>query len=277
VTPIAADDLGTRNAPARVPERLVSLVPSISELLWWWHLADRVVGVTDWCVAPPRAFGSARRVRGTKNPDLAAIRTLAPDLVVADQEENRAIDVERLREAGLAVHVTRVRGLADLAGTFARLGGALGVRNAAEATATTIARAASTAPPTPPVRAVVGVWRDPRRDGWWVLGADTFGASLLAAAGFRVLPDDPAGRYPVRALDDLVAMAPDVVLLPDEPYAFGPGDVEELRDRGLRVRQVDGTSLWWWGPRTPTAIGDLRRLGRHLRRRRRSGPAGGQP
>jgi ABC-type hemin transport system substrate-binding protein len=85
-----------------------------------------------------------------------------------------------------------------------------------------------------------------------------------------VLPDDPAGRYPVLTLDTLVALAPDVVLLPDEPYPFGPRDVEGLRARGLRVRQVDGTSLWWWGPRTPTAIGDLRRMARHLRRPRRS-------
>jgi ABC-type Fe3+-hydroxamate transport system substrate-binding protein len=106
-----------------------------------------------------------------------------------------------------------------------------------------------------------------------VLGRDTFGASLLAAAGFQVVPDDPKGRYPVRGLDDLVEMAPDVVLLPDEPYPFGPRDREELGDRGLRVRQVDGTGLWWWGPRTPTAIGDLRRLARHLRRRRRTGKA----
>jgi ABC-type Fe3+-hydroxamate transport system substrate-binding protein len=278
MTPTAADDLGTHNALSDAPQRLVSLVPNVSELLWWWHLADRVVGVTDWCVAPPRAFRSARRVRGTKNPDLAAIRALTPDLVIADQEENRAIDVERLRSAGLAVHVTRVRELADLPGTFARLGTALGVPEAAESTATAIARAVAGPPPTPPVRAVVGVWRDQDpRDGWWVLGRDTFGAALLASAGFRVLPDDPGGRYPVRGLEDLIAMAPDVVLLPDEPYAFGPGDVEELRARGVRVRPIDGTSLWWWGPRTPTAIGDLRRLARHLRRRRRPGRAGGQP
>lgn len=273
----AIDDLGTSNPLANPPQRLVSLVPSISELLWWWRLEDRLVGVTDFCVAPPRAFPAARRVRGTKNPDLVAIRALAPDLVVADQEENRAIDVERLRQAGLAVHVTRVRGLTDLTRTFERLGSALGVPDAAEATTTAIAGAASGPPSTPPVRAVVGVWREPRGGGWWVLGTDTFGASLLTTAGFRVLPDDPTGRYPVLPLDDLVALAPDVVLLPDEPYPFGPRDVEELRDRGLRVRQVDGTSLWWWGPRTPTAIGDLRRLARHLRRRRRPGRTGGQP
>jgi ABC-type Fe3+-hydroxamate transport system substrate-binding protein len=277
MTSTGIDDLGTRNDLAGAPQRLVSLVPSSSELLWWWHLADRVVGVTDWCVAPPRAFDAARRVRGTKNPDLTAIRALAPDLIVADQEENRAIDVERLRAEGLAVHVTRVRGLADLPGTFARLGAALGVPNAADATATTIARAVAGTPFDPPVRAVVGVWRERARDDWWVLGHDTFGASLLAAAGFRVLPDDPSGRYPVIGADDLVAMAPDVVLLPDEPYPFGAGDVEELRDRGLRVRQVDGTSLWWWGPRTPTAIGDLRRLARHLRRRNRRAGRGAQP
>lgn len=281
---MTVDDLGAPVPLTGVPERLVSLVPNVSELLWWWRLEHRVVGVTDWCVAPPRAFDAARRVRGTKNPDLAAIRALTPDLVVADQEENRAIDVDRLRAAGLAVHVTRVRRLADLAGTFERLGTALGVADAAQGTVTAIAGATAGTPPTRPVRAVVGVWREPRGGGWWVLGADTYGASLLTAAGFRVLPDDPSGRYPVLPLDDIVALAPDVVLLPDEPYPFGPDDAEELRGRGLRVRQVDGTGLWWWGPRTPTAVGDLRRLARHLRRRRaaasrrREGArVGGQP
>jgi ABC-type Fe3+-hydroxamate transport system substrate-binding protein len=274
MTLVTTDDLGTRTTLPGTPRRLVSLVPSISELLWWWHLADRVVGVTDHCVAPPRAFTSARRVRGTKNPDLAAVRAVEPDLVLADQEENRAVDVQRLRDAGIGVHVTRVRELADLRGTFGRLGAALGVPDAAQGTATTIARAAA-APPASPVRVVVGVWRDPPpRSGWWVLGRDTFGASLLRAAGLQVVPDDPEGRYPVVDLDAIVELAPEVVLLPDEPYAFGGSDADQLRARGLRVRQVDGTSLWWWGPRTPTAIGDLRRLARHLRRRRSRGPSG---
>jgi ABC-type Fe3+-hydroxamate transport system substrate-binding protein len=283
-----ADDLGWHNELPREPARLVSLVPNLSELVWWWHRADRLVGVTDWCTAPPRAFEHARRVRGTKNPDIAAIVELAPDLVLANEEENRELDVARLRDAGIAVHVTRVRGLADLRPSLVRLGEALGVPSAGAGMAMAIARALDQVRRVPrPRRAVCAVWRDAPaevtpaaatsaagapaggRDGWWVLGRDTFGADLLAACGFEVLPADPDGRYPVVALAELRALDPEVVLLPDEPYAFGPDDVAVLRAAGVRTRLVDGTGLWWWGPRTPAAVGELSRLARQLGRRRR--------
>jgi ABC-type Fe3+-hydroxamate transport system substrate-binding protein len=297
-THLVVDDLGWRNELPREPSRVVSLVPNLSELVWWWHRAGRLVGVTDWCTAPPRAFEHARRVRGTKNPDLAAIVELAPDLVLANEEENRELDVARLRDAGVAVHVTRVRALDELGPSLGRLGEALGVPSAGEGTATTIARAIDQVRRVPrPRRAVCAVWRDTPTDagsagagssggpsaggaaaggaaaggraGWWVLGRDTFGADLLAACGFEVVPADPDGRYPVLGLADLRALVPEVVLLPDEPYAFGSTDAEELRAAGLRTRQVDGTGLWWWGPRTPAAVGELSRLARQLGRRRR--------
>lgn len=290
VTRTVVDDLGWSNELPRDPARLVSLVPNLSELVWWWHRADRLVGVTDWCTAPPRAFAHARRVRGTKNPDVAAIVDLAPDLVLANEEENRELDVARLRDAGIAVHVTRVRGLAGLRPSLVRLSEALGVPSAGAGLAMAIARALDQVRRVPrPRRAVCAVWRDApaaatsadatptgSRDGWWVLGRDTFGADLLAACGFEVLPADPDGRYPVVGLDELRALDPEVVLLPDEPYAFGTADVAELRAAGVRTRLLDGTGLWWWGPRTPAAVGELSRLARQLGRRRRragEGPA----
>lgn len=93
MSPTLTDDLGHPVPLGRDPRRIVSLVPNLTETLWWWHLGDRVVGATEWCVAPPHGFPNAVRVRGTKNPDTAAIVDLAPDLVVANQEENRELDV----------------------------------------------------------------------------------------------------------------------------------------------------------------------------------------
>ncbi|MFA9445821.1 helical backbone metal receptor [Egicoccus sp. AB-alg6-2] len=272
------DDLGVSVVVPESPRRLVSLVPSVSELLWWWQLADRLVGVTDWCVAPPSAYAGARRVRGTKNPDVAAIVDLAPDLVVANEEENRELDVQRLRAAGVAVYVTRVRTLDDVIGSLGRLGGAVGAPRAGEGTAQTIRRALDQlrAPPRR-LRAFCPVWRDGVPDDgdagdetWWVLGRDTFGADLLARCGFDVVPDDPTGRYPRHRLGDVAAWDPDVVLLPDEPYAFGPGDRRVFTGWRARTRLLDGTALSWWGPRTPHALGDLSRLARQLTSRRRA-------
>lgn len=271
------DDLGVQVEVPDVPGRVVSLVPSLSEVLWWWHLADAVVGVTDWCVAPPGAFPTARRVRGTKNPDTAAIVGLAPDLVVANEEENRELDVHRLRDAGLAVYVTRVRSVEDAARALTRLGDALGVGRAGEGTAQAIRRAIDQVRvPSRPVRVFCPVWRDgPPTDGaaadetWWALGRDTYGGDLLARCGFEVVPDDPDGRYPRHPLREVAAWDPDVVVLPDEPYAFGPGDREVFASWRARTRLLDGTALSWWGPRTPHALGDLSRLARQLATRRR--------
>ena len=270
------DDLG---ATVAVPEgslRLVSLVPNLSEVLWWWHLADALVGVTEWCVAPPNAFPAASRLRGTKNPDTSAIVGLDPDLVVANEEENRELDVRRLRDAGVAVYVTRVRSVEDAADALGRLGDALGVGRAGEGTGQAIRRALDQVRvPERRLRAFCPVWRDgaPAEgtagdETWWALGRDTYGGDLLARCGFDVLPDDPEGRYPRHTLDQVAAWDPDVVLLPDEPYAFGPTDREVFADWRARTRLLDGTALSWWGPRTPHALGDLSRLARQLTRRR---------
>ncbi|MFP4148821.1 MAG: helical backbone metal receptor [Nitriliruptoraceae bacterium] len=252
------DDLGARVPLAGPPRRLVSLVPNLSELLAHVGLGDRLVAVTEYCVLPADGFPSARRVRGTKNPDVAAIAALAPDLVLANEEENRALDVERLRAAGIAVHVTRVRSLADLPASLARLAEVLDVT---ERVAGLLAELRSL-PPAPRAtgpRVACAVWRDdPRRggdeEGWWLLGRDTYGASVIAAAGGALVPDDPTGRYPRAPLGELRALAPAVVLLPDEPYAFGAVDVAELAAVGLVGVPVDGRALWWWGHRTPSAV-----------------------
>ena len=260
------DDLGAPVGVGTEPRRLVSLVPNLSELLWEWGLADRLVGVTEWCVAPPDGFPGAQRVRGTKNPDVAAIVALEPELVVANEEENRARDVERLRAAGIPVHVTRVRSLAALPGSLRRLGVALGRPEAADGLVAAIERArGALVAPARPRRVVCAVWRDAPAEGgadegWWVLGRDTYGADLLTTVGLEVLPPEPDGRYPRCSFAELAALAPEVLLLPDEPYAFGPADVQELQAAGLDARLVDGTSLWWWGPRTPRALADLAAL-----------------
>jgi ABC-type Fe3+-hydroxamate transport system substrate-binding protein len=271
----SADDLGTVNElPAR-PARIVSLVPNLSEVLWWWHLSPQVVGVTDYCVAPPRAFDHAARVRGTKNPDTAAIVDLEPDLVVASEEENRELDVTRLRDAGVRVHVTKVRTVADARASLERLGEAVGVPAAGVGLSQSIVRALDQLRrPGRTLTTATPIWRDaPQRGGdderWWLIGRDTFAGDLLATCGFAVLPDDDDGRYPTLTLGELAERDPEVVLMPDEPYAFGTADAEVFDRWRARVRRLDGTQLSWWGPRTPHALGDLARTARQLAAPRR--------
>jgi ABC-type Fe3+-hydroxamate transport system substrate-binding protein len=246
--------------PDRV-ERVVSLVPSLTEWLVVAGVGERLVGVTDWCLEPADALAGLPRVRGTKNPDLAAIRRLEPDLVVANAEENRKLDVQRLEAALTAVFVTMpttvagaVAELRDLAAAVGDLPGAA----ALDAEAVAAVADAYHRRPGRRVRYACAVWRDP----WMWLGRRTYAADLLGLAGGEPVLDDPAGRYPRLDPGALAALGPEVVLLPSEPYEFAAADAEEVAATfgGPRVELVDGRALTWYGPRIPAALASFRQL-----------------
>jgi ABC-type Fe3+-hydroxamate transport system substrate-binding protein len=253
-----------RGTPVALPQqvrRVVSLVPSLTEWLVLTGVGERLVGVTDWCVEPAGALDGLARVRGTKNPDLAAIRRLDPDLVVANAEENRKLDVQRLEAGGLAVFVTMpttvagaVAELRDLAAAVGDLPGA----PALDAELVAALAAAYRRPPARRVRYACAVWRDP----WMWLGRRTYAADLLGLAGGEPVLDDPATRYPRIELRAMAAHRPELVLLPSEPYAFGRSDADEVAAGfdGARPELVDGRALTWYGPRIPAALGSFREL-----------------
>jgi ABC-type Fe3+-hydroxamate transport system substrate-binding protein len=225
------------------PQRVVSLVPSLTEALAT-TVPDRLAGATDWCT---HAAGlDVPRVRGTKNPDRAAIAALQPDLVVANQEENRRLDVDRLRAAGIPVWVTVTESVDQALASMRRLfDDVLQVdepRWLSDAT-----EAWSGPPPLPAVRAVVPIWRDP----WMVVGARTFTGDVLARLGLVNAVTDE--RYPRVELADLRA---DVVLLPDEPYLFTADDGPEAFP-GTPTALVSGRLLTWYGPSLVTARTEL--------------------
>ena len=221
--------------------RVVSLVPSATETLL--ALGADVVACTRFCEQP-----SLRHVGGTKNPDVAAIVTLAPDVVVVDVEENRREDADALAAAGLELLVTDVRDLAGAADAVARMAGRVDAA---------VPDAAGW-PPSDPVPATatafVPIWRRP----WMTINADTYGASLLAALGVELVTATAPDRYPTVELD--AVGRPDVVLVPSEPYVFSDAHVADLAASftGARVVRVDGQDLFWWGVRTPGAFARLR-------------------
>ncbi|MFI9627829.1 helical backbone metal receptor [Streptomyces sp. NPDC052042] len=229
--------------------RVVSLVPSLTEAVAV-TAPGRLVGVTDWCTHP--ADLSAARVGGTKNPDVAAILALRPDLVLANEEENRAPDLAALRAGGAEVLVTEIRNLDQ---AFEELERALAAAcDLPRPRWLDEAEAAWAALPQPraPRRAVVPVWRRP----WMVLGRDTFAGDLLSRLGVHNVYGDHAERYPRIPLDRLNAAGADLVVLPDEPYRFTADDGPEAFP-GLPAALVDGRYLTWYGPslaRAPAAL-----------------------
>lgn len=251
------DDLGAAVPVADEPARIVSLVPSLSETLAHWGMGDRLVGVTEWCVEPRGAFDRAVRVRGTKNPDVDRIRALAPTLVLANEEENREIDVRRLRQAGVAVYVTRVRTVPEAAHSLQRLGHVLGGGQAVDTLAGQLHEVSGHAgDQRDAVLTLCPIWRDP----WMVVGRDTFAGDLLARAGARVWHPPGDARYPRVELEAARAAGVGLVLLPDEPYPFGASDLDAFDGWEAALHLVDGAALTWWGPRTPPAHRELRRL-----------------
>ena len=234
---------------ARRRVRVVSLVPSVTETLLAWGVAP--VAVTRFCEQP-----SYEAVGGTKDPDVARIAELAPDLVVVDKEENRREDADALERAGCRLHVVHVTSVDDVAPELDALRAALGLA--------ALEHLPLPSPRDVGIRAFVPIWKRP----WMSIGGDTYGASLLRLLGIEPVPST-GERYPT--VDDLAAVDADVVLAPSEPYPFGERHRAEL-ERVAPVVLVDGQDLFWWGARTAAAV---RRLDAVLHPGREDGPAGG--
>ncbi|MER5770550.1 helical backbone metal receptor [Streptomyces sp. NPDC001985] len=230
--------------------RVVSLVPSLTEAVAV-SAPGLLAGATDWCDRP--AGLDVVRVGGTKNPDVPGILALNPDLVIANEEENRAPDLDALRAAGVRVLVTEVRALPQ---AFRELERVL-VDGCGLARPRWLAEAESAwaelRPPERSLPAVVPVWRRP----WMVLGRDTFAGDLLRRLGVRQVYAGHHDRYPRVPLDELRASGAALVVLPDEPYRFTADDGPEAFP-GLPCALVSGRHLTWYGPslaEAPAVIG----------------------
>ncbi len=271
---------------AFVPQRVVSLVPSMTESLFDLGLDARLVGVTEYCTRPPEGVARLPKVGGTKNPDIAAIRALRPDLVLMNSEENRREDADALQAAGIAVWATEprtVRQALDLLwqmmDVFEQPQMVPRVRLIEVIyewiSGITINR-------TPP-RVFVPIWRDP----WMTANAETYLSDLLRICGglnvfaererrYPLAADlgegesraaaDRDTRYPRVTLAEIAAAQPDIILLPDEPYPFTEQDADAFASldcpaaRTGAIYPVDGSLLTWHGTRLAWALQDLPRL-----------------
>ncbi len=246
--------------PARA---VVSLVPSLTELVCELRMGPRLVGVTRFCLEPSAIVAPIRKVGGTKNPDLERIIRLDPDLVLANREENNEADVRALREAGLKVYVNEVRTALEARAEVERVGALLGAMTMrlTQGIDEALEEQRHANRLRPRLRAAALIWRNP----YMAASGDTYIGDLLRlCGGVNVCEDASRGRYPRLGLAELVGLDPEVILLPSEPYRFRERHAEELRAqlgmsaaRNGRIYLCDGQHLTWWGARTASAIGDL--------------------
>lgn len=238
--------------------KIVSLCPSLTELVFDLGAGESLVGRTRFCVHPADRVDAVEKVGGTKNPKVERILELAPDIVLMNDEENRAEDAAALVAAGIRVHSSMPRTAAETAAMVRGIGVALSRSREAELIAADIERRADRvrrdASRYPPVRYACLIWRDPIM----TVSDDTFIAGLLALPGGQNVFGAEPDRYPAISATELHDADPLLVLLPNEPFPFQEKHIEELvalsrlpRDR---FRLADGELLSWHGSRTPRGI-----------------------
>lgn len=233
------DDLGLEVSLPVAVRRVVSLVPSLTESIAV-EARELLVGCTDWCTHP--ADLDVRRVGGTKWPDISVVIGLAPDVVIANAEENREQDLDQLRAAGIPVYVTGPatvdQALSSLTSMFAVLGldRPDWIDTAREVWAHPDERLRG-------LRTAAFIWRRP----WMAVGRNTFASDVLQRLGLMNVFASDSERYPTLSADAVSALDVEVVLLPDEPYLFTDNDGPEAFT-GRRCALISGRHLTWYGP-----------------------------
>jgi iron complex transport system substrate-binding protein len=238
--------------------RIVSLCPSLTELVFDLGRGDGLVGRTKFCIHPADRVGAVEKVGGTKNPKIDRIIALAPDIILLNEEENRREDAEALQAAGLRCHVSFPRNAPETATMVRSIAAALHTSAEGERIAreieTRYERVVAAAQGRAPVRFAYLIWRNP----WMAANGDTFVSAMLAQAGGINVFADASERYPTITPESLRAADPALVLLSTEPFPFKDSHADELSAlSGIareRFRIVDGELLSWHGSRTPAGI-----------------------
>ena len=277
---------------AAPPKRVVSLVPSITESLFDLEAGDRVVGVTDACTPPEAEQLRLQRVGGTKKPNLEAVRILRPDLVIANQEENSEDSVRALDEAGLTVWLTfpkSTRDALDLLWTIIKVFKLGDQAPRVETLARTLDWTDKATTARLSIPTFVPIWQGEKEGvGPWLMtfNYQTYANDVLAkVGGMNVFagrdrhypleadlgttePEDPGERdtrYPRVTIDEVIEAQPDVILLPDEPFAFDESHKSQIEEwladtpavQVGRVHLIDGSLLTWHGTRLAKAVAEL--------------------
>jgi ABC-type Fe3+-hydroxamate transport system substrate-binding protein len=255
--------MGVAHPRARGDVRIASLVPSLTETLFALGLGGRVVARTGFCVRPRDAVRPVRKVGGTKDPDLALLRALAPTHLVVNVDENRREDVDAARAFVPHVIVTHPVDPADNRRLLRLLGAVFGREQAAAAIADDIDSALSdldtAARARPRERVLYLIWRKP----WMTVARDTYIAATLSRAGLDTLPERGVVRYPPIADEDPAWRDADRILLSTEPFAFRERDARDLAVRlGKPVHLVDGEWTSWYGVRAASGLRELAALRR---------------
>jgi len=254
--------MGARHTPAEAGARIVSLVPSITELLFDLGLGEQVVGRTTFCIHPEQALARVPRIGGTKKPRMDKLEALEPTHVIVNVDENRKEDVDAMAQFVPHIVVTHPLIPDDNLGLYRLLGGIFDRQRAAEELCDGFQSArdalADAAAALPPRRVLYLIWRDP----WMTISRDTYISQMLALANLETIRHDDDNRYPEVHVDGQLLTDTDMVLFSSEPFPFKPAHVEEFRklsgDTSTPCTFIDGEMTSWYGSRAVAGLEYLR-------------------
>ncbi len=246
------DAHGQRHTRAAQGARIVSLVPSITELLFDMDLGAQVVGRTGFCIHPREALRSVPKLGGTKDVDIEALLALEPSHVIVNIDENTRETFAALQERVPHVLVTHPNGPRDNIALYALMGAVFDREQRAQELVETLevalARVARAASGLAPRRVLYLIWREP----WMTVARDTYISNMLAVLGWQTVPTHSELRYPVIASEALATLGADLCLLSSEPYPFRDKHIAELKallGGATPVQLIDGEMVSWYGSR----------------------------
>jgi ABC-type Fe3+-hydroxamate transport system substrate-binding protein len=244
------DQMGHMLTLPKVPERIISLVPSQSELLYDWGLQERIVGITKFCIHPPAMFCSVEKIGGTKTLKFDKIEALKPDLIIGNKEENEQTQIQQLQQR-YPVWMSDIYTLDDALQMMTMLGDITNKKEQAEEMRTKVEsdfqQLIPIAPPLSP-KTIYLIWRKP----YMAAGSYTFIHDMMKKCGFEnLVSNQNSSRYPELSETELQQLAPELILLSSEPYPFKEKHIQELQTLcpQAKIVLVDGELFSWYGSR----------------------------
>lgn len=225
--------------------KIISLVPSLTELLFDFGLKDNIAGRTRFCIHPENEVDNIPIIGGTKNPRIDKIRDIVPDLIIANKEENRKEDIEPLKQ-DFEVALTEISTIEEAVQTITQLGTQLNVKEKADTITAKIKICLAQQPAVSPLKTVYFIWKEP----WMTVGGDTYVNDVMERWNLNNIFGETT-RYPELSIGELEVLQPELILLSSEPYPFKEKHIPVVKKAcpDARILLVNGEWFSWYGSR----------------------------
>lgn len=250
------DQLQQRIILTHYPKRIISIVPSQTELIWDLGLKQELIGITKFCIHPKQMHQSITHVGGTKTLNIKKIKALKPDIIIGNKEENEQTQILELQQE-FPVWMSDIYTLKDSLNMIQGLGTLLNKETQSLNISNSIKKSFKTLPQLNK-RVLYFIWNKP----YMVAGSNTFIGDVLQRLGLINCIEEKDSRYPILTIDEIKILNPDLILLSSEPFPFNQKHINELKKHlpTTSISIVDGEAYSWYGSRLMQSVGEFEKL-----------------